>query len=155
MVAYLFEMTGRVPRTETEIYTAFTRFSLMRSLTNHNEIDNLNEQEECLFKQICRLAFEKTILNKQVLQQDEVSSYFKREKVKDVSLDLIAIDPTAGLYGFKDVYTFLHLTFQEYLAACFLSTLSIEEQVQLLRQHGDKYHMLVASVEILLWFERI
>ena len=39
----------------------------------------------------------------------EVSSYFIIKKHKDASLDLITIDRTAGLYGFNDVYTFLHL----------------------------------------------
>ena len=33
MVAYLYEVTGEIPRTETEIYEHFTRFTLSRSLS--------------------------------------------------------------------------------------------------------------------------
>ncbi len=150
MVAFLFEVLGKVPKTETEIYTHFTRFTLMRNLTKNSKIGpsdidlhSLNEEEQHCFKQICKLAFENTLSSKQVLHQDEVSSYFHVKKGRDMSLGLITIDRTAGLYGFKDIYTFLHLTFQEYLAAYHISTLSEEEQSKVIEEHGHKNHMLV------------
>lgn len=56
IVAYLFEVTGRVPKTETEIYDHFTRFTLMRSITKDENIEpddvdvhNLNEEDNKLF----------------------------------------------------------------------------------------------------------
>ena len=45
------------------------------------------------------------------------------------SLGLVTIDSTAELFGIEDLYTFLHLTFQEYLAAFYLAGLEDEEQV--------------------------
>lgn len=42
-----------------------------------------------------------------------------------------------------NLYTFLHLTFQEYLAAFHISTLSDEEQIKLIQEHGNKNNMLV------------
>ena len=150
MIAFLFEVKGEVPKTETEIYNHFTRFTLMRNLTKNKAI-NVNaidinkltgEQKHC-FDQICRLAFEKTVSSKQVLDQDEVSSYFQADTDVNNSLGLITIDRTAGLYGFKEIYTFLHLTFQEYLAAYHISTLSDEEQMRLIQDHGHENHMLV------------
>ena len=76
------------------------------------------------------------------MHQDEVTWLLKSEKDKDMSLGLITIDRTADLYGFKNLYTFLHLTFQEYLAAHHISTLSDEEQDKLIQEHGNKNHML-------------
>lgn len=72
-----------------------------------------------------------------------MSKFCSRNRTRKISLGLITVDRTAGLYGIKDMYTFLHLTFQEYLAACHISTLSDEEQLKLIQQHGEKLHMLV------------
>ena len=150
MVAFLFEATGKVPQTETEIYTHFTKFLVLRNLSKNSEIHlddidvyNMSGEEGKLFNQICKLALEKTISNKQVLHEDEVNSYFQSNKDKDVSLGLIAVDCTADqYYRFKSIYTFLHLSFQEYLAAYHISTLPDEEQAILIQRHGNKNHML-------------
>ena len=150
MVAFLFEVTGKVPHTEKDIYTHFTEFLISRNLKKTSETDldgidvlNLKGEEGRLFNQICKLALDKTISNKQVLHQDEVSSYFQSEKDRDISLGLITVDCTADqLYRFKNMYTFLHLSFQEYLAAYHISTLDNEEQMKLIQKHGHKNHML-------------
>ena len=147
MVAFLFEKTGRVPKTETEIYRHFTNFTLKRNFTKYSpsqriDVHNLSGEEKKLFTQICKLALDKTILNKQVLHQDEVD-LVQPNYDRDITLGLITIDRTAGLYGFEDIYGFLHPTFQEYLAAYHISTLSDEKQHQLIQEHGDKNHMLV------------
>ena len=148
MVAYLYEVTGEIPRTETEIYEHFTRFTLTRSLSKKVDIEkidvtNLSGNDKKLFNQICELALDKTIHNKQVLQQDEVRESFETNLDGDISLGLITIDRIAGLYNYKNIYTFLHLTFQEYLAAYHISTLTDEEQLELIYKQGDKVHMLI------------
>ena len=150
MVAFIFEVAGKVPKTETEIYELFTRFTLKRNLSKRRDIDVsdidlhcLNEEEQLCFNHICHIAFEKTIWSKQVLHQDDIKSHFQVRKDLDFSLGLLTIDRTADLYGFKDIYTFLHLTFQEYLAAYHISKLSDDQQCKLIEEHGSKNHMQV------------
>ena len=133
MVGHLFEVTGGVPQTETEIYTLFTRFTLMHNNKSESatvDVHNLSMSGEDIYK----FALERTLLNEQVLHRDEVTALLK----SDTALGLATVDRTADLYDFKKIYTFL----QEYLAAYYISTLSDEEQHKLIQEHGNKDHML-------------
>ncbi len=91
-----------------------------------DSIESLPEQERGVFISICKLAFEETLCGKQVMEQSEVKHFFNPES-KDC-LGLITIDVKAAKCGFEKLYTFLHLTFQEYLAAYHISSMKLEEQ---------------------------
>ena len=125
MVCFLFDEMGcSLPQTETEMYKNFTNFTLLRSLTRYEENEpcldspkDLPAQERKLFLEICKLAFEKTKTSKQVMKHNEVKDFLKDVKSSSKSLGLINVDRISMISGFQDLYTFLHLTFQEYLAA--------------------------------------
>ena len=148
MVAYLFIM-GEVPKTETEVYTYITLSTLTRGLGKvgaiSTDMHNLDGEERLFFNRTCKLALEMTLANKQVLCQDEVKLCFQGSNDSccsgDNSLGLITVDLTADLYGFKNTYSFVHLTFQQYLAAYHISTLDNKEQLKLIQMHGGKAHM--------------
>ena len=150
MISFLFEVIGKIPRTESEMYNHFTRFSLMRSFTKHKEedledvnVENLSGEERDLFENICKLGLEMTLQNKQVIDEEDVMVHLKAKDSIDTSLGVITVDRTAGLKGFKNIYTFLHLTYQEYLAALHISTLSHVKQHGLIEQHVSNEHMQV------------
>ena len=149
MVSFLFEKMGKdIPQTETGIYKYFTLYTLLRKLRRGNEdiqlrsLDDLPEKYMEYFIKIYKLAFTMTVNHKQFLEQDELA-LSDTTGSDEPSLGLVTIDCTAGLYGYRDLYTFLHLTFQEYLAAYHISKLDEEEQAKVISEYGRKEHMRV------------
>ena len=149
MVCYLFNVMGsKLPRTETLMYTEFTNHTLLRTITRYeNEIDYLEspdyllEQDKIIFLRICKLAFEKTVASKQVLKKSEVFNYFSDVSSGNESMGLITVDRMASKCGFENLYTFLHLTFQEYLSAYHISKLEEEKQLEIINDYCGKKHM--------------
>ena len=148
MVCYLFDVMGsKLPRTETKMYKEFTNHTLLRTLTRYNEDivylespDKLLEQEKEIFHKICELAFEKTTASRQVLRKSEIP-HFSDISSGSESMGLITVDEMASVCGFENLYTFLHLTFQEYLAAYHISKLEEEKQLEVINQYSQKKHM--------------
>ena len=152
MVCYLFNiMGGTLPQTETAMYTKFTNATLLRAIRCDEEEKNiiiespkdLPDHEREMFYSICQLGFEMTLSSKQVMRKMEVHKFFRDVHCGKETMGLITVDFTAKISGFENLYTFLHLTFQEYLAACHISQLSEREQLVILRQYGKERHMQV------------
>ena len=152
MVCYLFNiMGGTLPRTETTMYTEFTNATLLRAIRREEEDEMINiespqdlpDHKREMFYSICRLGFEMTLSSKQVMQKMEVRNFFGNVHCGKESMGLITVDSVARKCGFENLYTFLHLTFQEYLAACHIFQLSETEQLGIFRQYGKARHMQV------------
>ena len=152
MVCYLFNiMGGTLPRTETAMYTEFTNATLLRAIRREEEDEMINfespqdlpDHKREMFYSICRLGFEMTLSSKQVMQKMEVRNFFGNVHCGKESMGLITVDSVARKCGFENLYTFLHLTFQEYLAACHIFQLSETEQLGIFRQYGKERHMQV------------
>ena len=152
MVCYLFNiMGGTLPQTETAMYTEFTNATLLRAIRREEEDEMINiespqdlpDHKREMFYSICRLGFEMTLSSKQVMQKMEVRNFFGNVHCGKESMGLITVDSVAKKCGFENLYTFLHLTFQEYLAACHILQLSETEQMGIFRQYGKERHMQV------------
>ena len=137
MICFLYSKLGEnIPQTETKIYESFTRFTLLRKLNRENSqlkkinsLQSLTGDVKEYFNNICKLAFDMTIHSKQVVLQSQTQFPLTISGSDKSSLGLVTVDSTAELFGIEDLYTFLHLTFQEYLAAFYLAGLEDEEQV--------------------------
>ena len=133
MICVLYEIEGdSIPQTETKIYESFTKCAVARNNKQSQDTDSLlaltGDVKE-YFSNICKLAFDMIVQSKQVMLQSQTNFPLTPSGSDKSSLGLVTIDSTAQLFCTKDLYSFLHLTFQEYLAAFYLSQLDSESEV--------------------------
>ena len=149
MVCFLYDnLELDLPQTETNIYVEFTKFTMLRMLYRDDSntdmciesVTDLPEPQNQLYVTICKLAFEMTKSSKQVMTQTEVK-HFNLQPSDVNSMGLITVDKMATMCGFQNLYTFLHLTFQEFLAAFYISCLDEEKQLELIEKFRDATQM--------------
>ena len=151
MICYLYSQErDNLPTTETQIYTQFTTCTISRKLMREDRhlkevcLEDLGERNKDQLFEICKLAFEMTSRSEQVFCRSKDSIQLIDEFDSDgPSLGLVTVDIGAKSQGYKDFYSFLHLTFQEYLAAYYINQLENEKQLELLRDYKNNESMLV------------
>ena len=152
MIRYIYDQCEQIPNTESKIYELFTLLTIKRKLERdgirHSLIESLQDQDgnnKEQFARVCKLAFDMTINSKQTLLQSETSISLSDGSGCDIySLGLVTVDSTAKLFGFENIYAFLHLTFQEFLAACHIVSQDEDEQLQIICDHVGRKEMFVA-----------
>ena len=150
MVCYLYMNLGdQIPHTETEMYEHFTGLTIVRALRRDGKkhaiyilLDDFEGEIKENFEKICELAFNMTKNSVQVIPSKSKLNHALGSDAS--SLGLLVIDSTIGLYGYKDVYTFLHLTFQEFLAAFYIKNLEDSEQLKIIEYlgHHKQYQVI-------------
>ncbi len=129
MICFLFsKLEGDFPQTETQIYEQFTIATILRHEANKSEglskiksLMELSGQEETLFSSVCKLAFDMMTNSQQVVRKSDIQASF----LSDCNLGLLTVERTSEHYGSEDLYTFHHLTFQEFLAAFYISEVQV------------------------------
>jgi len=152
MICYIYDLCKEIPNTETKIYEYFTLLTIKRMLErdeksdNYDSLDMLDGPLRESFEKISDLAFDMTINGKQTMEQckTEKVQLTDRRGCDIYSLGLVTVDSTAKLFGVKELYAFLHLTFQEFLAAFHLTTKTGEELQALVSEHQHNKNMRVA-----------
>ena len=147
MICFLFDQfreIDNVPKTETEIYKLLILAIALRKLRIVNfsaqlqSLECLSDSDKVIYKELCLLAFNMTIENKQILKIP-----VSLESLNSSCLcGLLTIESTIRIAGLENTLVFLHLTLQEYLAACHLARQDKDQQTEMIRLHSGKDHML-------------
>ena len=147
MICFLYsKISSGLPETETDIYSKFTTYAILRILyrteskITMESLEDLSPSRKEQYLQICKLALTMTMSSKQVVHQRDVSILSTTGEENNL-LGLITVDNENTICGNQDLYSFLHLTFQEFLAAYYISSLEEDEQIELIKEHGNSTQM--------------
>ena len=146
IISFLYQSKGgNIPATQTKMYEEFTRSMILRHLRRQNEdmkiysLKELGGEAKKNFDALCFLAYSMSTREVQVLSEEDLSHEFSLDVSSDDSwsLGLVTVNSTAQLSGMDKLYTFLHLTFQEFLTAYYIASLDTEKQVELFTTNSD------------------
>ena len=139
-----------MPETRTELYTALARTLLLRYLRGHSEYESsikpmktFNDLPPVMtdkFTKLCKLAYSG------ITSSDDVQLIFNDSDLPSDFDSLGFMDSVTELYvtqGTVSSHNFLHLTFQEFLAAVHISTMSPSDQLDHFQRHKDGIYTVV------------
>ncbi len=135
IVIYIYKQENRVlPNTLTKLYSNF-----IRNTVDRNAQDLKHKKRAKYERYLEELAFKGLSEDKLTFTVDEMS-------VEEAStLGLMTASESYGSSGRKIAYNFLHLTIQEYLAACWIaSNFTAKEQIQFVRSNYDDSRFFVS-----------
>ena len=150
MICFLFQFDQHISSTQSKVYEQFTRLIIQRSLlrrglTNSiSRLKDLDRTHKKYFKDLCLLAYDMTVSSKQVISSEEIGIELggkKKDREEEWSLGLLTVCPSLQCRSMRQNYSFLHLTFQEFLAAYHIANLSALKQMLILHQYSEIMHM--------------
>ena len=149
IICFLFcQLRNDIPCTETRIYEQFTIATLLRHERRDHEYVQLkslkdlcrNDREQ--FNKLCELAFHAIIISQQVICQSDSKVLQSDGTGAHLAIfGLLTVERTFRHYGVEDLYSFLHLSFQEYLAAVYIVELGHNRQKQILKKHCSNFRL--------------
>ena len=143
MICNLFENKegSDTPHTETCIYEEFTVTTINRHKQHSGEsvqsLEELQGEDKLQFSSICKLAYEMTINSQQGVRKTEAKEYLRNT---ECFFGLLTKESELKqLYVVNEMYTFHHLTFQEFLAAYHIASLDAEKQAEIISKYRWSY----------------
>ena len=162
MICFLFQLSKILSPTQTRVYEEFTLSIIYRLLVSQesclalNSLKDLKGAHAKYFKDLCHLAYEMTIKSKQVVSSQELKDWLggRGSLSEEAGLGLLTICPTLQKTGIYQNYAFLHLTFQEFLAAYYIANyLDESQQMELLEEYSPHMRTVWLFYSGLICFE--
>ena len=141
--------------TMTELYTKLILNITLRNIQKTDEFkdvpsihnfDSLPNGLRDSWSNFCKFAFQGMKHDKIVFSSEELNSFFQQGLDKVLSFGLLQSADHILETGCETFFNFLHLTFQEYLAALHLAKLPLEEQLVAFQSHHSEKSTLSAMV---------
>ena len=139
-----------LPKTEADVYHIFTRMSLVRYFRKKGreiqikDLELLPSPELVLARGIFKLAYIATSASKTSILSEDVMSLGGGWSADDIAnLGILVMDKKENESGAESIFSFVHLTNQEFLAAYHVSRLPPDEQLKAIREHVVQPHMAV------------
>lgn len=138
-----------LPKTQTELYTNLTTYLLLSEAERRSEMDNLEvlpDFSKLVFRKFSSLAYHG--LDKTVFFKEELLSHDIDITGLDHTQGLMIVNPVYTSLGLNKSYTFRHMTFQEYMAARYLSDQITSPQElcealsSIVKNHPDRMEIL-------------
>lgn len=143
--------TSPLPKTQTELFQSLTTNILYSEAERRSEMDDpevLPDASKQLYRKFCCLSYDGILEGKSVFFRDDLISHDITVSGLDSTQGLMIADPILTSLGLDKCYTFRHLSFQEYMAACHLEDKdqSAEKRcdaiIKIVQEQPDRTNML-------------
>ena len=139
LVHLFFAFGSKLPNTQTKLFEYLVLNLLLRNLQmkwKHSirklrKFSDLPESPKKCFDSLCLLAFNGIVKTKTVFTPSDFSC---EVSVSLATMGLMRVAPIIDAFGVEEELSFVHITLQEFLAAIHLSTLSSDQQVQVIKE---------------------
>ena len=150
-LVYLYKQGIPLPKNSVELYIYFIFLTVYRHLTNHGlhpqnsineliklpKLTDLTEPCNKVILGLSQLSLEALNDNKLIFTLDEIKTVCP--DITDIpgainGFGLLQAVEHFGLIGTTTTFNFLHLSIQEYLAAHYLSSLSADEELKIIKE---------------------
>ena len=140
-----------LPKTQTELYTNLTQCLLISEADRRSDLvhdpEVLPDSSKLVLKKFSSLAYNGVITETSLFVKKDLAKYHIDTTDLDHTQGLMIVNPIFTSLGLDKSYTFRHLTFQEYMAACYIGNhLQAQEQCdaisEIIKNHPDRIEVL-------------